>query len=302
MFRVMASAFPFAEFREFVTESAPLAPLTGFRLGGPAAALARPRGPEELLAVWRRAREEGIAPRVLSGGSNVLVREPGVGGLVVHLESPAFSDVSTTAAGELEAGAAVPLTALCSQAARGGLAGLETLAGIPGTVGGALADNAGTRHHTIRKLLRSVTVLTPAGELTTLEPDALSDRPGPGGAFADSVIVSATFALNAEDSETIVRRMRRAWIVRREHQPYGHQSAGYVFRDPSPDRAAAAVIEAAGLRGTRAGTVEISDRNANFLIAHPGANSDDVLRLIEHVRDKVAKELRIELDLHLHVW
>ena len=125
----------FDEFRTIVKEGERLAPHTWFRLGGPARYFARPTSTDQLLALLKRGREAGIPARVLSGGSNVLVRDEGVDGLVLLLESPAFSDVVVTGQ-RVTAGAAVPLTALTSQTARAGLAGLENLTGIPGTVGG----------------------------------------------------------------------------------------------------------------------------------------------------------------------
>jgi UDP-N-acetylmuramate dehydrogenase len=131
----------FDAFRGIVKADEPLAPLTWFRLGGPAAFLARPGNVEEVIELLNHARDLGLPARILSGGSNVLVRDEGFPGLVLHLESPVFSDVSIEG-NRVEVGAAVPLTALISQTARAGLAGLEVLTGIPGTVGGALRGNS----------------------------------------------------------------------------------------------------------------------------------------------------------------
>ena len=125
----------FDDFGDIVKTDEPLAPLAWFRLGGPAAYFARPRRLEELVALLKRCRAEEITPKILGGGSNVLVRDEGLDALVIHLESPSFSDVAVRG-NVVEAGAAVPLTALISHAARAGLAGLEILTGIPGTVGG----------------------------------------------------------------------------------------------------------------------------------------------------------------------
>ena len=127
----------FDDFRAIVQADQPLAPHVWFRLGGPARFLARPHTLEELLGLLRRCRDEQLPFRLLSGGSNVLVRDQGVEAMVIHLESPAFSDVSI-ADNVVLAGAAVPLTALISHSARAGLTGLEVLTGIPGTIGGAL--------------------------------------------------------------------------------------------------------------------------------------------------------------------
>lgn len=297
----MSNPVPIPEaFRAFTREDEPLAPLTWFRLGGPARRLARPRTTEELAELWRWCRAQGEPVRILAGGSNLLVREPGVDGWVIQLESPAFSDIQTGEAGII-AGAAVPLTALCSQAARAGLAGLENFTGIPGTIGGALRANSGVRQEAIGALVRRVTVLDQEGQVQVLERDDL-DLTEAGWNPEGCILLSVEFALRPDDPEAVVRRMRRIWIIKKEHQPYGHQSSGFIFRNPSPEMPAEALIERAGLRGTRAGNVEVSERNANFIVAHPGASSQDVLRLIDHVREKVEKTFGVELALHLQIW
>src|ERR1017187_1236798 len=126
----------FDDFRDIVKTDEPLARLAWLRLGGSAAYFARPRQLDELVGLLKRCRAEEITPKILGGGSNVLVRDEGINALVIHLESPSFSDVAVRGNGG-EAGAPVPLPALISHAARAGLAGLEILTGIPGTVGGA---------------------------------------------------------------------------------------------------------------------------------------------------------------------
>jgi UDP-N-acetylmuramate dehydrogenase len=190
---------PFDGLLDFVKPDAPLAPLLWFRLGGLAAFLAKPRTLDELLTVLRRAREAGVPFKILAGGSNVLVRDGGVDALVILLESPFFSDVSIED-NIVSAGAAVPLTALISQTARAGLAGLEILTGIPGTVGGALRGNAASRQGAIGQFVRRATVLDTANQIQVRERDDLS--------FADRVsnldepvILAAEFELSREDPE-----------------------------------------------------------------------------------------------------
>ena len=144
---------PLDDFLEIVSPAAPLAPLTWFRLGGPADFLVRPRSEDELVKVVARCVEAGLNWRVLGSGSNVLVVDQGVRDVVILLESPAFSDVVVDHA-SVKAGAAVPLTALISQIARAGLSGMEVLTGIPGTIGGAVRGNSGTRQGNIANFLR----------------------------------------------------------------------------------------------------------------------------------------------------
>src|SRR4051794_18942379 len=209
----------FDDFRAIVQADESLAPHVWFRLGGPAAYLARPRTLDDLLGLLRRCRDEQLPFKVLSGGSNVLVRDEGVEALVIHLESPAFSDV-TIRGDVVEVGAAVPLTALISQTARAGLAGLEFLTGIPGTVGGALRGNAGDRQGSIGQLVRKATVIDAADEIQVRDRDDLQFA-DPESHLDEPVILSAEFALDRADPEAVVRRMRRIWIIKKENQPYG---------------------------------------------------------------------------------
>jgi len=290
----------FDDFRGTVKTDEPLAPLVWFRLGGPAAYFARPRQLDELIALLKRCREHGIAFKILAGGSNVLVRDEGIDALVIHLESPFFSDL-TVRQNVVEAGTAVPLTALISHSARAGLAGLEILTGIPGTVGGALRGNAGGRQGAIGQFVRRATVLDSANEIQVREREDLSfgDR---DSNLDEPVILSAEFELAVEDPESVVRRMRRIWIIKKENQPYGHQLSGCIFKNPSPDVSAGALIDQAGLKGTRFGGVEVSDRHANFIVAQPGARADDVLQLIERIRQRVWQQFGYELELQIQVW
>jgi UDP-N-acetylmuramate dehydrogenase len=290
----------FEDYQAIVTPDEPLAPHTWFRLGGPAAYLARPRDAAEVVGLIRASRASDIPFRVLGGGSNVLVRDEGFPGLVIHLESPAFSDV-TIDRRKIEAGSAVPLTALISQSARAGLAGLEVLTGVPGTVGGALRGNSGGRQGAIGTFVRRVTVVDDSGEISVREREDLrfeyrsSDLDEP-------IILSAQFELEPEDPEAVVRRMRRIWIIKKENQPYGHQSSGCIFKNPTPELSAGILIERAGLKGQRVGGAEVSDRHANFIVAQPGTRSSDVLELIDLVRQKVREQFGHELELQMQIW
>jgi UDP-N-acetylmuramate dehydrogenase len=291
---------PFDGFQEFVQTEAPLAPQIWFRLGGCAAYFAKPRTFEELRTVILRARDASMPFRILGGGSNVLIRDGGVEGLVIQLESPFFSDV-TIDGSLIRTGSAVPLMALISQTARAGLAGLELLTGIPGTVGGALRGNAGSRQGSIGQFVRRATVLDSANEIQVRDRDDLS--------FADRVsnldepvILSAELELSREDPESVVKRMRRIWIIKRENQPYGYQSSGCIFKNPVPDVSAGALIDQAGLKGARFGGAEVSDRHANFIVAHPDAKASDILHLIDQIQQRVWQQFGYDLELQIQIW
>jgi UDP-N-acetylmuramate dehydrogenase len=290
----------FDDFKTIVRPAEPLAPNTWFRLGGPAEFLARPADLDQLVALLRRGREEGLPHRILAGGSNVLVRDEGVKGLVLHLESPAFADVAIDGR-RVTAGAAVPLTALISQTARAGLAGLETLTGIPGTVGGALRGNSGGRQGSIGQFARRAVVLDADDEVQVREHDDLSFAYRRSN-LDEPVILSAEFELEPEDPEVVVRRMRRIWIIKKENQPYGHQSSGCIFKNPSPDVSAGVLVDQSGLKGARVGCAEVSDRHANYIIAQPGATAADVLALIDQIRERVHDKFGYELELQIQIW
>jgi UDP-N-acetylmuramate dehydrogenase len=298
----MAAAASLSELEEFaaITKvSEPLASYTCFKLGGPADALVQPRSRDELAAVVRHCAQRQIPVKILGHGGSILVRDEGVRGVVLRLSEPAFTAV-TVEGRQVQTGAGAPLSALISQAARSSLAGLETLVGIPGTVAGALRRNAGDRSGEIGQYVRRVEVLSRAGAFQTREGDELH--------FAyrwsnldDGVLVTAVLELETDNPDSIVKRMRKAWIQRKAGQPLSFQAAARVFKDPR-GLSAAALIEQAGLEGTRVGGAEVSDRDASFVIAHQGAVAHDVLRLIELVRSRVQERFHVDLELEISVW
>ncbi|MEX0728519.1 MAG: FAD-binding protein, partial [Planctomycetaceae bacterium] len=161
------------DFREITQRDVPLAPFTWFRVGGPAQYLIQPRRRDELIAVVRTCHEQGIPLRILGGGSNLLVREQGVKGVVIRLVGDAFSDIDVTG-NTVRAQAGALLSQLISRAVKASLAGLETLVGIPGTVGGALHGNAGGRSGDISQFVAEVSLLTFKGETLTRNRDEMT--------------------------------------------------------------------------------------------------------------------------------
>ncbi len=287
------------EFESIVRSGEPLAPHTWFHLGGPAEYFAEPRTIEELQTLVRRSVDEGIHLRLLGGGSNVLVRDEGVPGMVVRLTAPAFSDIEAKGR-RLIAGGGAKLGHLISVSVREGLAGLEPLVGIPGTVGGALHGNAGSRGGDIGQWTCRATVMTRTGELLVRERDDLTF------AYRESsldelVILQAEFELEQDDPEELTKRMQKYWIVKKAGQPLGHQSAGCIFKNPR-GMSAGMLIEQAGLKGSRVGGAEVSDLHANFIVADSSATSQDVLRLIDLIRSRVAERLGVELETEIEVW
>jgi UDP-N-acetylmuramate dehydrogenase len=287
------------EFEAIVRPDEPLAPHTWFRLGGPAEYFAEPRSVEDLARLIKRCQDEDLAVRLLGGGSNILVRDEGVPGVVVRLADPGFAQVEVHGR-RVVAGGGAKLGHVISTAVREGLAGLEPLVGIPGTIGGALHGNAGSRGGDIGQWTRRATVMSRSGEIFERQREELVFAYR-HSSLDELVILSAEFELDPDDPEQLTKRMQKQWIVKKAAQPLGHQSAGCIFKNPR-GMSAGMLIDQAGLKGTRVGGAEVSDRHANFIVAEPGATTQDVLRLIELVRSRVADRLGVELELEIEVW
>jgi UDP-N-acetylmuramate dehydrogenase len=287
------------EFAEFTKTKELLAPYTTLKVGGPAEALVQPRSLAELSSVVRRCFEKSIALRVLGGGGNILVRDEGVKGVVLRLSEPAFTQI-TVEGKRVRARSGASLRALISEAARHSLSGLEALVATRGTVGGALRNNAGDGAGEIGQFVCQVEVLDSAGNIQVRERDELRFEYR-SSSLDDPVLLAGEFELEADSAATIVKRMRRAWIQRKANQPFSFQAAARIFKDPA-GLSAAAMIEQAGLAGTRVGGAEVSDRDANCIIADQGTAARDVLRLIELVKSRVQERFHVELELEISVW
>jgi UDP-N-acetylmuramate dehydrogenase len=286
-------------FADITRRNEPLAPYTHLKLGGPAERLVQPRSHEELSGVVRCCFEEGIPLRVLGSGCNMLVRDEGVQGVVLRLREPAFTQI-TVDGQRVRAATGAAVSALISQAARHNLAGLETLVGIPGTVGGALRTNAGDRSGDIGQFVRLVEVMDSKGVLQVRDRDEL--RFGDHASnLDDPVLLTVEFALERDHADAIVKRMLKAWIVRKASQPPTYQCAGRFFKNPR-GLSAAALIEQAGLARTRVGGAEISDRDSNYVVVHPGARSRDVLALLDLIRSRVQERFQVALEQEITVW
>ncbi len=287
------------DFAQFVKRAEPLAPHTWFHLGGPAEYFAEPQTVDQLQALVRRCHESQTPVRLLGGGSNVLVRDEGVSGVVIHLSAPAFNEIKIDKQ-TLTAGGGAKLGHAISMSVREGLAGLEALVGIPGSIGGALHGNAGSHGGDIGQWTSCATVMTRRGEVLERARDELVF------AYRESsldelVIIGAEFELETDDPEQLTKRMQTQWIIKKAAQPLGHQSAGCIFKNPR-GMSAGMLIDQAGLKNTLYGQALVSDRHANFIVAEAGATSEDVLQLIEVVRQRVSERLGIELETEIEIW
>jgi UDP-N-acetylmuramate dehydrogenase len=282
-----------------VREQVSLAERTWFKVGGAAQFFAEPTSVDELQALVKRCRDEGLHVRLLGGGSNVLVRDEGVSGMVISLANPAFANIAT--AGErVTLGAGAMLANAITVTVGAGLAGLEPLVGIPGTIGGALHGNSGSHGGDIGQWATRATVMTRSGEIIVRERNDLVF------AYRDSsldelAILSAEFELEKEDPLVVTKRMQKQWIVKKANLPMAHENTGCIFKNPR-GMSAGMLIDQCGLKGEQVGSVEVSQRHANFFVAKPGATAKDVLQLIDVVRNRVAERMGVELETEIEIW
>ncbi len=290
---------PFAGLDPIVQEHAPLAPLTWYRIGGPARYLVRPRTPAELADVARRCVDHGLPMRVLGLGANLLVGDAELPGAVIRLDADAWRDVRIDGT-TVVAGAGADLQKLIVRTVRAGLAGLESLAGIPGSVGGSVRMNAGGKFGDLGSAVRRVTVMDSAGNaFDRLKDDLIFGYRTTN--ITAPFILGATLELEADDPDRLVRRTKEIWMYKRNSQPLSGKSCGCVFKNP-PGRSAGALIDAAGLKGTRVGGAEVSPKHANFIVAHPGCRAADVLSLIARIVGRVRDHAGVELEREVQVW
>ncbi len=286
-------------FEKIVRQDEPLQMHTWFQLGGPAEYFAEPENTDQLVELVCRCHEEGVPTRLLGRGSNILVRDEGLPGMVIRLFKPAFCDIRVDGC-VLTVGGGAKLGRAITTAVHEGLAGLETLIGIPGTLGGALHGNAATHGGDIGQWATGATVLTLTGEVLQRTHDDLVFGYRQSS-LNELAILEATFDLEEDDPKELAKQLQKNWIVKKSDQPMGHQCAGCVFKNPRGS-SAGELIDGAGLKGTRIGGAVVSDRHANFVIAESECTSQDVLRLIDLIRTQVHDRMGIELELEMEIW
>jgi len=255
----------------------PLARHTSYRIGGPADLLVRPDSAAELAIVLRAARARGVRVSLLGGGSNMLVGDGGIRGVVVKL-GRGFRRVEWRDAG-VRAGAAVQLGRLARDSVARALSGLEHAEGIPGTVGGALFMNAGAYGGEVAGVADGVEGLDEAGEPVTLGADVLAFTYRRAHLPAGFVVTAVSFRLRPDDPAIVRERLDGARAKRLASQPQGQPNAGSIFKNPRGDHAGR-LIEAAGLKGWRVGGARFSERHANFIVNDGRARAADVQALM----------------------
>jgi UDP-N-acetylmuramate dehydrogenase len=288
-----------ARFGEKVAFDAPLAPFTWWRIGGPADGLVTLESDDDAAFVLRHCFRRKLPWFVLGLGSNILVGDGGIRGLVLRLAGR-FGELEVSDDGTnvvVQAGASAQMAQLTAQAASKGAAGVESLAGIPGSVGGALFMNAGTDRE-IGEFVRDVWVQTPT------KPEA-----HPVGVHyyyrhttltRDTIVARVTLAFERGDPAGVRARMQERLVRRKRTQPIGLPNAGSCFRNP-PGAKAGALIEAVGAKGWRSGGAEVSALHANFIVNVADADARDVTTLLARVRRAVHDTCGVDLQLEVHL-
>ena len=283
---------------ERLWENEPMSRHTTFRVGGPADMMFFPANTEEIQLALAAAREAGVEVHLVGNGSNLIVRDGGLRGLTIALGEP-FSEVRVEG-NAIVAQAGAPLSRVAAAAQEAGLAGLEFAGGIPGTLGGGCAMNAGAYGGELKDALENAQVLVD-GELRTLSRDEMemgyrSTRVLRQG----GIVLGARFVLTPDDKEAIATRMRELNARRREKQPLNLPSAGSTFKRPE-GHFAGALIEGCGLKGARVGGAQVSEKHAGFIVNAGGATAADILELIAHVQEVVLRETGVELEPEVRI-
>lgn len=280
---------------------APLAKLTTMRVGGRADLLAVAHNGFELRGLIRFARSRAVPLLVLGRGSNVVVSDRGIRGLVVQVRA----EQSQVDGERYVAAAGVPMARAATETQKAGLSGLEFGLAIPGTVGGAIWANAGAHGADVAGVLESADVMGPDGSEARVPASEL------GLAYRESrfkhqvdpagreIVLGGTFHLEAAAPELIRERLDEIRHWRQAHQPLGLPSAGSVFRNPSAEVSAGRLIDEAGLKGLRIGGATVSEKHANFIVCDGSATAADVRRLGDRVRATIQARTGIELEYEI---
>lgn len=287
------------DFQPAVRLNVPLAKYTWFQLGGPAQFFVEPTSVEQLQAILLRLKELQIPIYVLGAGANLLIKDEGVTGAVLHLSNACFKTLSISGT-RVTVGAGKDVQKLILELAAAGLSGLECLAGIPGTVGGEIKMNAGGAFGDIGSNVEAVTVMDTSGHILNRQRDDLVFEYRRSNINA-KLILEATFELAQDDPERVAAKVKEVWMYKKNSQPLKENSAGCIFKNPQ-GQSAGALIDRAGLKGFTVGLAEVSTKHANFIVAHKGATVKDVLGLIEHVRGKVQEKFDVRLETEVVMW
>ncbi|CAM3696500.1 UDP-N-acetylmuramate dehydrogenase [Mesobacillus zeae] len=283
-----------------VKENEPLANHTTIKIGGPADILVEPSSAENLKKTMEVTLESGVKWTAIGRGSNLLVSDKGIEGVVIKLGT-GLNHVATEGT-TVTADGGVSLVSLAMSISRQGLSGMEFAGGIPGSVGGAVFMNAGAHGSDISNILEKALILFEDGKIEWLSKDEMKfsyrtsvlqkERPG--------IVIQAVFKLREGEKEKIVAEIQRNKDYRKETQPWNYPCAGSIFRNPLPDYAGN-LVEKAGLKGHSIGGAKISEMHGNFIVNAGAATAEDVLALIQHVKDTVLASYGVRMETEVEI-
>jgi UDP-N-acetylmuramate dehydrogenase len=305
----MSTAWPTSWFDEprisrgGVRTDVPLKGLTTFAIGGPARVLVEPLDPESAVAVVRRAIERGVSLRILGNGSNLLVSDSGVDGVVL---STARMRRCVQDGERFQIWAGSPLVGFVNHAAKVGLSGVEGIIGIPAHIGGAILMNAGGKWGEIFDVVESVSVCDLAtGEPRRLERAECNPKYRDAN-LGDVLVLETTLRLRPANPKDVAEATKEHLLEKNASQPVVEPSAGCIFKNPKGEaaagRSAAKLIQDAGLKGTRIGGVEVSRKHSNYFVNCGGGSCVDALSLVDLVVKRVEESSGIRLETEVKIW
>lgn len=285
-----------------VKTDVPLGPMTWYGVGGNAEFLVSPSSTQQLAALVQNAHQHDCPVHVLGSGANLLVADSGIKGVVVTLNDPAFKQM-TIEENRVRCGAGYDLAKLVLDTAKAGLGGLECLAGIPASVGGAVRMNAGGAFGDIGRSVARVQAMDVRGQVYYRDRDDLVFSYRKTNIVA-KFILEVEFELSPEDPDELMKRVKEIFLYKKTSQPLAEHSAGCAFKNPPADVGATAgqLIDRAGLKGTTIGGAAVSEHHANFITATRDAKAADIIALMEKIQRKVLETHGVQLEREVVVW
>ena len=274
----------------------PMSKHTSYGIGGPARAYVTPKNKEDLVSILKFSKDNNIPSYFIGSGSNLLVSDDGIDGIVITL-GKSFNKLEINK-NNVFAETGVMLGKMVKECTKRNLSGLESLIGVPGTLGGALIMNAGAFGGEISNYLEYVSVITMSGHEKKYQQKDIKFNYRNSSFSDNEILINANFKFIFSDQKTVSKNKLKASGGRKSSQPLRFRSAGSVFKNPS-EGAAGYFIDKAGLKGTKSGDAEISNVHANFFVNHGSATAKDVVRLINIARKKVYNEFGVMLELEI---
>ena len=288
---------------EIITEmfryDVPLQKYTSFRTGGAAEIFVEPLGTSELKKVLQFCKDEQKKVFIFGKGTNLLINDKGVKGVVIHLGGINFKNVERDGRYVLS-GAGVNLSKLIRAVALSGFGGLEVLAGIPGTVGGAVMMNAGGKYGNISDTISSLSTMTLDGNIIKHMREDV-EFVYRGCNLSKQIVVEVEFQLNESKIEVVLEKMDEIYNEKQETQPLGTFNAGSIFKN-TPQYKAAELIDKANLKGVKVGGAVVSEKHANFIVNTGSATSTDILELIKIIKETINEKYNVSLEEEIHIW